>query len=307
MEFRRLGSDGPEVSVICLGTMTFGTPVGEADAIKLTRQALDLGINFIDTANMYEGYTRYIGSPGGVSERFLGKALEGRREGVILATKVGMKVGEAPEDEGASPAAIRKHLDKSLQRLATDYVDIYYLHKPDPNVPPAETLGALDEAIRAGKARHYGISNFSAEETRELLNAAAENNLPRPVVHQPPFSLLNRGIEEDLLPLCVRENIGVVPYQVLQGGLLTGKYRRGDAPPEGSRMSENKKWLPEPEAGVYDELERLEAEARAKGRTLLEHTIVESLSTPGITSLIVGAKRIEQIEGVVKAAELLSR
>jgi len=307
MEFRRLGSNGPEVSVICLGTMTFGTPVGEAEAITLTRKALDLGINFVDTANMYEGYTREIGSAGGVSEEFLGKALEGRREGVVLATKVGMKVGEAPEDEGASPAAIRKHLDKSLQQLATDYVDIYYLHKPDPDVPPAETLGALDEAIRAGKARHYGISNFSAEQTLELLNAARDNNLPRPVVHQPPFSLVNRGSEQDLLPRCVQENVGVAAYQPLQGGLLTGKYHRGETAPDGSRMSENKKWLAEPGAGVYDELERIEAEAKVKGRTLLEHTIVESLLTPGITSLVVGAKRIEQVEGVVRAAELLSR
>jgi len=299
MEYRRLGARGPEVSVICLGTMTYGNPVREADAIRLTHRALDLGINFIDTANIYEGYDRHVGSAGGVAERILGKALKGRRDRVILATKVGMKIGDAPEDEGTSPAAIRKHLDRSLQRLETDYVDIYYLHRPDPAVPPADILGALEEAIRAGKVRHFGISNYSAEQTRALLHAADNNHLPRPVACQPHFSLLHREPEEDLLPLCAREGIGVVPYRVMEGGLLTGKYRRGQPPPPDSRMAEKKEWLSEPEPEMYDRIEQIQAEAAARGRTLLQHVLLETLAVPGTASVILGAKRPEQIEQAV--------
>ncbi len=289
------------VSEICLGTMTFGTPVGEADAINLTLYAIDKGINFIDTANMYEGYARHVGSPGGVAEEILGKALKGRRNEVVLATKVGMKVGDAPEDEGTSPAAIKKQLDKSLSRLATDYVDIYYLHKPDPSVPLTDILGALKEAIDAGKIKYYGISNYSAEQTAELLEVADKNNLPRPVMHQPPYSLLKRDIEKDLLPLCEREQVAVVPYQVLQGGLLTGKYRRGQAPPAGSRKSEKADWLPDLTDELFDKLEQIEADAKAKGRTMLEHAIKSALDQPAIISVILGVKRTDQIDSLISA------
>ena len=164
-----------KVSPICLGTMTFGTPVGEADAIRLLHYASDKGINFIDTANMYEGYSRVPGSSGGVAEEIICKAIAGRRDKFVLATKVGMKVGNAPEDENISPAAIRKQLDNSLKRMGTHYVDIYYLHKPDPLTPLVETLGAIHGAICSGKIRHYGISNFSAEEIKELLKKLSEN------------------------------------------------------------------------------------------------------------------------------------
>ena len=146
MQTRRIPKTDLAVSTLCLGTMTFGTPVGEDDAIRMVHWAIDHGVNFIDTANIYEGYTRYLGSPGGVAERFLGKALAGRRDRVVLATKVGMKVGSAPEDEYTSPAAIGKQLDASLRRLATDFVDIYYLHRPDPNTPLPEIVGALSQA-----------------------------------------------------------------------------------------------------------------------------------------------------------------
>ncbi len=167
-----------EVSPICLGTMTFGTPVGELDAIRLIHHARERGINFIDTANMYEGYDRFIGSPGGVAERIVGKAIAGRRSEFVLATKVGMKVGQTPEDEGTSAAAIVKHLEESLKRLGTDRVDIYYLHKHDPNARVAETLAALDKAIRAGKVRFWGVSNYSAEQLTTLLAAADEAGCP---------------------------------------------------------------------------------------------------------------------------------
>ena len=294
-----------QVSAICLGTMTFGTPVCEKDAVDLTHWAIDHGINFIDTANMYEGYARSIGSAGGVAEEILGKALKNRRSDVVLATKVGMKVGTAPEDEGTGPAAIRKHLDKSLQRLAADYIDIYYLHKPDDQTPLEDTLVALAEAIEAGKIRHYGVSNYSAEQTAELLRVADGNSLPRPVIHQPPYSLLKRDIENDLLPLCAREKIAVAPYQVLQGGLLTGKYRRGQTPPADSRQVEKPQWLGGSD-GIDDilvQVEKIEAEASAKGRSLLEHTLKTTLEQPGVVSLVLGAKRVDQVESLVKAVE----
>lgn len=210
------------VSQLCLGTMTFGTPVAEADAIRIVHHALRRGINFIDTANMYEGYARVIGSVGGVAEMILRKALKGCRDEVVLATKVGMKVGTTPADEHTSPAAIRKQLDLSLQRLGTDRIDLYYLHRPDPVTPLLEIVTALAAAIQAGKILHYGVSNYSAAQLAELLAVADANGLPRPVAIQPPLSLLRSELTADLLPLCVKEKIMVVPYQVLQGGLLTG-------------------------------------------------------------------------------------
>ena len=280
MESRQILKTDLSVSMICLGTMTFGIPVEESEAIKITQWAIDNGVNFIDTANIYEGYTRFLGSHGEVAENILGKALRGRRDKAVLATKVGMKVGEAPEDEFTSPVAIRKHLDRSLKRLNTDFVDIYYLHKPDPDTPLVDTIGALNEAIEQGKVRHYGISNYSAEQTAELIADADANNLPRPVIHQPAYSVLQSDAQEDLLPLCEREQIAVAPYRVLASGLLTGKYHRGETPPPGSRKDEKPQWVPDLDDQLFDELERIEAQAREKGRTILEHSLKETLGNP---------------------------
>jgi len=291
------------VSEICLGTMTFGTPVAESEAVILTQQAIDRGINFIDTANMYEGYARHSGSAGGVAETILGKALEGRRESIVLATKVGMKVGEDAADEGTGPEAIRRQLDLSLSRLATDYVDIYYLHRPDTAVPLVDILGEIQIQINKGKIRYYGISNYSAEQTAELLKIADRNNLPRPVIHQPPYSLLKRDVEEDLLPLCEKEGIAVAPYQVLQGGLLTGKYHRGEAVPEGSRKAEKADWLPGLDDELFDRLQQIEAQAGRKGRTMMQHALLEVLKIPPVVSIVSGVKRIDQVESLIAAIE----
>jgi aryl-alcohol dehydrogenase-like predicted oxidoreductase len=300
MKKRQISKTDLMVSPVCLGTMTFGTPVGEADAIRLTQWAVDHDVNFIDTANMYEGYTRFVGSAGGVAEEILGKALKGRREKAIVATKVGMKVGNAPEDEHTSPAAIRKQLDRSLKRMATDVVDIYYLHRPDPVTPLANILGTLDKVRRQGKIRYYGISNYSAEQTAQLLKAADENHLPRPVIHQPAYSLLKRDIEQDLLPLCAKEQIAVAPYQVLQGGLLTGKYRRGMPLPKDSRKAEKDGWVWELSEELFGRIEALEAEAKAGGRTLFQHALLACFDQPAIVSLVLGVKRIDQLEELVR-------
>jgi L-glyceraldehyde 3-phosphate reductase len=295
MERRTIPNTDLHVSSLCLGTMTFGTPVGESEAIRLTHWAVDHGINFIDTANMYEGYTRYVGSPGGVSEEILGKALKGRRDQVVLATKVGMKIGPADDDQGLSRKHVLREIDRSLKRLGCDWVDLYYMHKPDPNTPLAESVQVFDNLISAGKVRYWAISNFSAEQISQLLHVCDDNGWRRPVALQPPYSLLKRDIEADILPLCTRERIAVIPYQVLQGGLLTGKYRRGEPAPADSRQLEKPAWIPELTDTMHQHLEAIAAEAQAQGRTMMQHALTTLLEQPGVVSLIVGVKRIEQL------------
>jgi len=301
MEKRTIPNTNLEVSTICLGTMTFGTPVGEADAIRLVHYAAAVGINFIDTANMYEGYTRHPGSAGGVAEKIVGKAVAGRRGDFVIATKVGMKVGEAPEDEGTSPAAIRKHLDLSLGRLGIDCLDLYYLHKPDPDTPLVDTLNALDAAINAGKIRHFGVSNYSAEQLSELLSVADANSLTRPVIIQPGMSYLKQDACGDLLPLCAKEGIAAAPYQVLQGGLLTGKYRRGEGIPAGSRKEEKDGWVWDLNDDLYDKLEAIEKDAGAAGLTMTQYAIRWALEQPAVISPVVGVKRESQVDDTVAA------
>lgn len=289
------------VSQICLGTMTFGSPVGQEDASKIIHQALDEGINFIDTANMYEGYNRVVGSAGGVAEEIIGKALKRKRDQVILATKVGMCVGKEPEDEGTSPEAIRKHLELSLRRLDTDVIDIYYLHSPDPKTPLIETLGELDLVIKQGKIRYYGISNYSAKQLKDLLTIADENKLPRPVICQPPLSLLKQEALTDLLPLCKEESIAVAPYQILQGGLLTGKYHRGTPLPKDSRKAKKNGWVWDLNDEIFDQLEEIEVQAEKEGLNMTQYAIRWVLSQPAVVSAILGVKRIEQLKEAILA------
>ncbi|MFZ5822269.1 MAG: aldo/keto reductase [Chloroflexota bacterium] len=303
MDLRAIPRTELRVSSLCLGTMTFGTPVAEADAIRLTHQALDLGVNFLDTANMYEGYNRFIGSPGGVAEEILGKALKGKRERVVLATKVGMKIGPANDDQGLSRAHILREIDRSLARLDTDYVDLYYMHKPDPSTPLAESIRTFDGLAASGKIRHWGISNFPAAQIADLLKLCDENGWRRPVALQPAYSLLKRDIEADTLPLCQKEQIAVLPYQVLQGGLLTGKYQRGEEAPANSRQREKPEWTLPLNDETFTRLETIEAEARQRGRTLLQHALTGLLEQPSVVSLVMGVKRIDQLEVLIKAIE----
>lgn len=304
MQKRLIPNTDMTVSVLCLGTMTFGTPVGEADAISITHWAIEHDINFVDTANMYEGYTRFIGSPGGVSEDFLGKALVGRRERVVLATKVGMKIGPADDDQGLSRRHVLREIDRSLKRLQTDYVDLYYMHKPDEVTPLGESIQAFDDVVTAGKARAWAVSNFSAAQMRDVLALCDQNGWRRPVMLQPQYSLLKRDVEQEILPLCTREGIAVAPYQVLQGGLLTGKYRRGEVVPEGSRQVEKPGWTMPLDDAMFDTLEELEAEAGSKGRSLLQHALLSLLEQPAVVSLVMGVKRIDQLEALANAIQM---
>ncbi len=301
MEQRPIPNTTLRVSTLCLGTMTFGTPVPEAEAITLTHWALDHGVNFIDTANMYEGYARRVGSAGGVGEEILGKALRGRRERAVIATKVGMKIGPTDADEGLSRAHILREIDRSLARLQSDYVDLYYMHRPYPSVPLAESIEAMQDVIAAGKVRHWAISNFSADDIASVLEVCDANGWRRPVAIQPPYSLLKRDFESAILPLCAKEQIAVVPYQVLQGGLLTGKYRPGAPIPADSRQAEKPEWTMKLDDALFDRLAALEREAAARGRTLYQHALRGLLEQPGVVSLILGVKRQTQIEEALAA------
>lgn len=303
MELRSVPHTSMQVSPLCLGTMTFGTPVAEAEAVGLTLAALDRGINFIDTANMYEGYARYVGSPGGVAEEILGKALAGRRAQAIVATKVGMKIGPEDLDQGLSPAHIRREVERSLARLHSDYIDLYYMHKPDPNTPLAESVQAFDALVESGKIRYWGVSNFSAADLEGLLALCDSNGWRRPVAIQPAYSYLKRDIEAELLPLCQREQIAVFPYQVLQGGLLTGKYRRGEPVPANSRQMEKPAWTMPLSDEIFNLLERCESEGRNLGRGLMQHALLYLLEKPMVLSLVIGLKNMEQLDALVGAVQ----
>lgn len=303
MKYRTIPGTDWNVSVLCLSTMTFGSPMNEADSVKLVHHAIDRGINFLDTANMYEGYGRFIGSAGGVAEEIVGKAIKGKRDRVILATKLGMKVGAAPEDEYTSPAAIRKQLDRSLARLGVDEIDIYYLHRPDPVTPPEEIAGALDDAIRAGKIRRYGVSNYSGEQLQQLLSAADKHHLPRPVISQPPLSLLSTEALDSHVPLCRREGIAVAPYRVIEGGWLTGKYSRSRPADPDSRIHEKPQWMLPASDQTYDALEQIEESARLAGMSMMQYAFEWVWRQEGVVSPVIGVKRIEQLDEMVAIAE----
>ena len=303
MQHRVLGNSGLLVSPICLGTMTFGSPVAEPDAVKLTHAAIDAGINFIDTANVYEGYDRVLGSAGGVAEQIVGKALRGRREQVVLATKVCAPVGPGPQDRGLTATHILQQLERSLAFLGTDYIDLYIIHWPDKHTPLDTTLHALEVAVKQGKVRYVGASNHSAAQLCELLWLADKGGGPRIVSSQIPYSLLRREFHHDLA-FCQRHAIGVTPYQSLQGGLLTGKYRRGQPPPADSRAAEKPQWVWERDDKLFAQLETLQSLAAEIDVSPAKYTLAWTLAQPAMTSLVVGAKRSAQVDEALSALEV---
>ncbi|MGE0607518.1 MAG: aldo/keto reductase [Pirellulales bacterium] len=303
MQLRPLGASGLLVSPICLGTMTFGSPVSAADSVRLTHEAIDLGINFIDTANVYEGYKRFLGSPGGVAEEIVGQAISDRRDRVILATKVGAPIGPGPQDRGLSASHLLREVDRSLRRLQTDYIDLYIIHWPDKHVPIEATLAAMDQCVRQGKVRYFGASNHSAWQLCEMLWLAEKHGWPRVVSSQIPFSMLRREFQPDLA-FCHKHNIAVTPYQALQGGLLTGKYRRNAPLPADSRAAEKPDWIWKLDEALYQRLDALAGLASEAGASFAEYAVAWTLAQPAIQSPIIGAKRIEQIAEAVKGAQL---
>jgi aryl-alcohol dehydrogenase-like predicted oxidoreductase len=274
-----------------LGGNNFGMRVDLDGTRAVVDAALEAGVTLVDTADVY-------GNKGG-SESFLGEALEGRRDRVVLATKFGGDMGEGAEARG-SREYIRKAVDASLQRLRTDYVDLYQYHFPDRVTPFEETFGALDELVREGKVRHIGHSNLEAAQVEEVDALAHEHGWARPVSAQNEYSLLRRDAEEELLPVCERLGLGVLPYFPLGSGLLTGKYRRGEPPPEGARLAGRDEVFTDEK---FDRLEALEGFAQERGLTLLQVAIGGLAAQPAIASVIAGATKPEQVRANAAASE----
>ena len=301
MQQRRIPNTDLDVSVVCLGTMTFGTPVDQQGVDRIIDWCLDNGLNFIDTADMYEGYTRFLGSPGGKSEAYIGNALKGRREQAVITTKVGNPVGD---DSYSGTGLGRDHMlhqiDASLGRLRTDYVDIYEMHRDDPDTPLEESIATMAGLIEAGKVRHWGFSNFEPDDIHRMIALCDGNGWPRPVIAQPQLSWLVRDSEEAYIPTCVEYDIAVTPYRTLQSGLLTGKYKRGQEAPAGSRGDESS-WLDDPDDELWDRIEEFEREADGASLTPTQYAVKWLLDRPGVTSVIVGCKRPDQLEPFVDA------
>jgi aryl-alcohol dehydrogenase-like predicted oxidoreductase len=274
-----------------LGCNNFGGRVDLAGTRAVVDAALDAGVTLFDTADIY-------GSQGG-SERFLGEVLEGRRDRVLLATKFGGDMGDGTEARG-SREYIRKAIDGSLERLRTDYVDLYQNHHPDGVTALEETFGALDELVREGKVRYVGHSNLEAAQIEEVDALAREHGWARPVSAQNRYSLLRREAEEELLPVCERLGLGFLPYFPLASGLLTGKYRRGEERPQGTRLSGRDEVFTEE---TFDQLEAVEAYAAEQGVSMLQVAIGGLLAQPAVSSVIAGATNPEQVRANVAAAE----
>ena len=281
MRTRRIGSSGLEVSVVGLGCNNFGGRTDEAASCAVIDAALDAGIDFLDTADSYGG--------GGGSEEIIGRSLAGRRDRVVLATKFGSDLGDGETARGARPY-IRKAIEASLRRLQTDWIDLYQYHRPDGVTPLEETLEALNELVQEGKVRAIGSSNFTAAMVEEAAAVTAERGWTPFVSEQSEYSWLAREAERELLPACERLGIGFIPYFPLASGFLTGKYRRGQPPPEGTRL--HGRHLDE---ARLDRVERLESFADELGVSLLELAIGGLAAQPGIASVIAGATKPEQV------------
>ncbi len=297
MDYRYLGNSGLQVSAIGLGTNTVGPDLDEEGTAAVLNSLLDSGMNFIDTANVYSN---------GVSESYIGKALAAskRRQQALIATKCGIAVGEGPNMGGASRAHIFEEVHASLQRLQTDYIDLLQIHRPDPDTPIEETLRALDDLVREGKIRYVGSSNYAGWQLVEAAWASRNHHLVPYVSEQPAYNLFNRRVEEEIVPACLAYGIGLIPYLPLAGGALTGKYRRGQERPAGTRGAKRPgsfdRMLTD---HTYDVIEKLESYAADHGHPLSELAIAWLLAKPAVSVVIAGASRVEQVEANAKAAE----
>ena len=294
MEYRRLGSSGLKVSEIGLGSNNFGWWIDEEASARVINHALDTGINFIDTADIYGQ---------GQSEEFVGSTLKGKRSEVIIASKLANPMGQGLNERGGSRYYIMKAVEASLRRLQTDYIDLYQMHVPDPTTPIEETLRALDDLVRSGKVRYIGCSNYAAWQLCEALWTSRVNSLNSFVTVQPQYNLLDRRVERELVPCCGAYNIGVIPWGPLASGFLTGKYRRGEAVPEGTRLATRpamqERMLTE---ANFATLAKLETFATERGHNVLELAIAWLLSRPYVSSVIAGATKPEQVSANVGAA-----
>ncbi|MCX7140809.1 MAG: aldo/keto reductase [Proteobacteria bacterium] len=289
MEYRKLGNSGVKVSPICLGTMMFGERTDVAEAGRIVDSARAAGVNFIDTADVYVK---------GESERMVGKLLAADRHNWVVATKVGNAMGKGPNDAGLSRAWMLRAIDGSLRRLGMDYVDIYYLHRDDPEAPTEETVVAMGEIIRAGKARYFGLSNFRGWRIAQIAELCARLNVPAPVVCQPYYNAMNRMPETEVLPACQSYGLGVVPYSPLARGVLTGKYAPGAEPAADSRAGRKDKRMMETEFREESMLmaQQLKAHAEKRGMSAGQFALNWVLNNRIITSVLAGPRTLEQWE-----------
>lgn len=295
MEYRNLGNTGLKVSVVGIGCNNFGRRCDAVTTCAVVDAALNNGINFFDTADVYGA---------GQSESFLGAAIKGKdRTKVIIATKFANGMGEGDLMRGASRRYIMNAVDASLKRLGTDYIDLYQQHIPDPATPIEETLRALDDLVRAGKVRYLGSSNFTGWQIADADWTARHHGLNRFVTAQNLYSLLDRRLEKDVVPSCQHFGLGILPYFPLASGMLTGKYQRGSAPPQGTRLA---MWGDRAKAAMsdanFDVVERLEGFARARGHTILELAMSWLATMPHISSVIAGATSEAQVVQNAEAA-----
>ena len=306
MQYTRLGATGLSVSRLCLGTMTFGLQTDEENSHAILDRAAEAGVNFIDTADVYP-----LGgdiTTAGRTEEIVGRWLAGKRRDFIIATKCVGKVGPKDWDRGGSRKHVLDAIDASLRRLGTDYVDLYQLHSDDPETPLDETIDALDTVVKSGKARYVGVSNFLAYRLARALGRADVRGRARVVSVQPRYSLLFRQIERELLPLSAEEGLGVIPYNPLAGGMLTGKYAQGSKPLEGTRFTlgnagkfYQERYWHDAQLAKVEELRRVVAES---GYSLTSAAVAWVLANPVVTAPIIGASRAEQLTDTLAAVDL---
>ena len=303
MNYRRLGRTGLKVSTICLGTMQFGWTTDEPTAHAILNRALELGINFIDTADVYSRW--HPGNPGGVSETHIGNWLAGGapRDRIVLATKVRGKMGDGPNDQGLSRGHILNAVEASLRRLRTEYIDLYQTHFPDDETPLDETLRALEDLVRSGKVRTVGCSNYPAWLLAKALWISDVHKIVRYDSLQPHYSYVHRAeFERELQPLCLDQGVGVIPYSPLAAGFLTGKYRRGQPLPESARADNvQRRYMNEQGFAAVDKLEEV---GSGHDATIAQTAIAWVLANPAVTSAIIGANSVAQLEDTVKGADV---
>jgi len=302
MEYRSLGRTGVQVSEVCLGCMMFGGRTELDDSIRIVDMALDADVNFVDTANAYSG---------GKSEEHLGEALKrnGKRDKIVLATKVFAPMDrDDPNARGNHRRHIIEQCEASLRRLQTDWIDLYQIHRPMSTIPIDETLRALDDLVRSGKVRYLGTSTYAAWQLVESLWVSKEYGLDRFVCEQPPYHLLDRTIEQELIPFAQTYGFGIIPWSPLAGGFLAGKYKRGESGPEDGRYAKRDNKTGRGGSGTpeaaYDVLEALEAMAAEKGCTISQLALAWVAKQPGISSAICGPRTVEQMEDNLGAVDV---
>ena len=292
MEYRLLGRTGLMVSELCLGCMTFGREADEEQSHTMVRRFLDAGGNFFDTADVYSR---------GISEEITGRALRGVRDDIVLATKVRASMGEGPNDVGLSRKHIIQGCENSLRRLGTDYIDLYQVHSWDQATPLEETLSALTDLVRQGKVRYIGVSNYTAWQIMKSLHVSALHGFEHYVSLQPQYSLVERHIEYELLPLCQDQGIGIIPWSPLGGGFLSGKYKKGEQPPEGTRISQaierqEEHWSRRATERNWRVIDIVGTIAEKTKKSYAQIALNWLLRQPAVTAPIIGARTMEQLE-----------